>query len=79
MIIVSRTHPARHGEGTVRSIYELFADTKTEVPQTGAATKLLITGLTEDLPPTTILYTKKAEFAILGTDDNWSWIGEEGS
>lgn len=74
MIIIDSYDPAPHGH-SVRSPYVLFADTKAEVPQTGAATKPLVSGLTDNLPPTTLIYTKNFESAVLGTDDVWSWKG----
>ncbi len=73
MIIVSQKSLVKHGEGSVRSTYVLFADTKSEVPATGAATAALITDLDEALPPTTILYTASLEVAVLNTSDAWVW------
>lgn len=77
MIIIDSVSPVEHGRGSVRSKYVLFADTKDEVPATGAATKLLVSELEEDLPPTTIIYTADFKIAVLDTNDNWHWKGEE--
>lgn len=76
MIIVDSITPVEHSKGSVRSKYTLFADTKAEVPSTGTATKALISGLSEDLPPTTIIHTGDWKVAKLLTDDNWSWKEE---
>ena len=74
MIIVRSYNPAQHGH-SVRSPYELFADTKNEVPETGTATKALISDFPGgSIPPTTLLITGDWNIAHLGTDDKWSWI-----
>lgn len=77
MIIIDSVSPVEHGRGSVRSKYTLFADTKAEVPETGAATKALISGFSDDLPPTTIIYTADFKIAVLDTDDNWNWKDDE--
>ena len=53
----------------------LFADTKAEVPATGAETKLLIEQWPEDmdLPIASALYTPDFDIAILKSDDTWKW------
>lgn len=50
----------------------LFADLKSDVPQTGAATSTLIN---EDikLNPGDIVYTSGMDVAILDTNDDWNW------
>ena len=53
----------------------LFADTKEEVPETGAATE--VENFNDDLPAMTILFTAKLEVATLNTDGDWVWAGEE--
>lgn len=73
MIIIDSITPIEHGRGSVASKYVLFADTKAEVPATGAATAAEITGFTDTLPPTTLLYTAAFEVAVLDTSDNWNW------
>lgn len=72
MIIIDSYDPVPHGH-SARSPYVLFADTKAEVPQTGAATKAMVAGLTDNLPPTTLIYTKNFEVAVLDTSDVWNW------
>lgn len=48
-----------------------FADTKAEVPETGAATE--VTGLKGTLSAGSIIYTAKLEVALLKSDDTWEW------
>lgn len=50
----------------------LFADLKSEVPQTGAATA---TAIGEDikLNPGDIIYTSSLDTAVLDTNDEWNW------
>lgn len=76
MIIIDSVSPVEHGHGSVRSIYTLYADTMDEVPLTGAETKPLISGLEDDLPPTTLLYTGDYQIAVLDTYDHWRWKSE---
>lgn len=76
MIIIDSVSPVEHGRGSVRSIYTLYADTMDEVPLTGAETKPLISGLEDDLPPTTLLYTGDYQIAVLDTYDHWRWKSE---
>lgn len=49
----------------------LFADTKDEVPSTGAATE--VEDFTDDIPAMTLLITAKSEVAWLNTSDTWVW------
>lgn len=74
MIIVRSVNTIQHGHGSIRSPYELFADTKAEVPETGTATKALISGFTGSIPPSTVLITADWNIAQLGTDDKWGWL-----
>ena len=50
----------------------LFADLKSEVPQTGAET---VANIGEDivLNPGDIIYTSSMDAAILDTNDEWNW------
>ena len=52
----------------------LFADTKDEVPSTGAATAPMIPGYKGTLEPVSIVWTGDKHAAVLGTDDNWDWL-----
>lgn len=52
-------------------IATLFADTKDEVPATGAAT--VATGLADTLSAGSMLYTASLEIACLKSDDTWNW------
>ena len=49
----------------------LFADTKSEVPETGAATE--VEDFTDDIPAMTILFTASMEVAVLNTSGTWVW------
>ena len=49
----------------------LFADTKDEVPETGAATE--VADFTDDIPAMTLLITASCEVAWLNTSDTWVW------
>lgn len=51
----------------------LFADTKEEVPATGALTEP--DGMSDDvaLDAASILYTASLEVAVLDSSDNWHW------
>lgn len=71
MIFIDSVKSKPHGDGKYDGIV-LYADTKAEVPATGAATSALIEG-TPDLPPSTIIYTASCEVAILNSSDNWIW------
>ena len=71
MIFIDSVKSKPHGDGKYESVV-LYADTKAEVPETGAATSALIEG-TPDLPPSTIIYTASCEVAILNTSDTWVW------
>lgn len=50
----------------------LFADLKSDVPQTGAAT---IASMGEDIVLTAgdVIYTSAMDVAILDTNDEWNW------
>lgn len=50
----------------------LFADLKSEVPQTGIATSALINEGVK-LNPGDIVYTSGLDIAILDTNDEWNW------
>lgn len=52
-------------------IATLFADTKNEVPETGAATE--VPGLLDPLSAGSMLYTASLEIACLKSDDTWNW------
>ena len=49
-IIVCSEQPVKHGQGSVRSVYTLFADTKAEVPETGTSTAYAIKVFNKTLP-----------------------------
>lgn len=51
----------------------LFADAKSEVPETGTATAALIPGYKGKLEPGSALSTAAGEVARLNTSDNWVW------
>lgn len=57
----------------------LFADTKTEVPSTGAETTTETTNFVETLKPGSLVYTADGNAALLKSDDNWAWQGSGGS
>ena len=69
MIIVDSVSIDIYGKAKVI----LLADTKSEVPATGALTKAELTGFTSDLVPGSVVYTASCEVAILNTSDNWVW------
>ena len=50
----------------------IFADTKAEVPATGAATIAAI-GEKIELTPGDVVYTGDFNAAILKSNDNWGW------
>ena len=56
-----------------KNIYMLFADTKSEVAETGAET----IGTIGPMGAGSMIYTANADVAILKSDDTWNWIGEE--
>lgn len=56
-----------------RSICTLFADTKTEVPQTGSATMT-----TPKLEAGSVIYTASGDLGFLKSNDQWNWV-EAGS
>ena len=49
----------------------LFADTKTEVPATGAATDAI--GKTKPFTYPSVIVTGDFETAVLGSDNTWGW------
>lgn len=55
----------------------LLADTKNEVPETGTATALLIPKFKNKLEAGSIVWTADFKIAVLDTNDNWHWKGEE--
>lgn len=58
--------------GTLQEpVVTAFADTKDEVPATGAATE--VKGLEGTLSSGSIIYTAKLEVALLKSDDTWEW------
>ena len=73
MITVLSYSPVRHGEGYTASPYVIFADAKSEVPETGTATAAEITGFTDKLPVGTLIQTGDWQRAWLLSDDTWSW------
>ena len=56
-----------------KAVLTLFADTKTEVPATGALTAAEIPGYKGTILPTSVIWTGDFKVAVLGTDDNWDW------
>ena len=71
IIIDSVSNPAELGRP--EAVLTLFADTKSEVPETGVATAALIPGYKGTLLPTSILYTAALDIAVLNTSDTWVW------
>ena len=71
MIIIESYNEKLFGFGVKQEVL-LFADTKTEVPSTGVATRNAMGG-TFALPPTSIIHTAAGEVAVLDTNDNWVW------
>lgn len=62
--------------GTMSSGMLLYADTKSEVPETGSATRIAITDFGGVIPVGSILYTADLELAVLTSDNEWNWVGE---
>lgn len=56
---------------TAKNVFVLFADAKTEVPNTGEATAEAA-GI-KKLAAGTILYTAELKMAVLKSDDRWIW------
>lgn len=52
-----------------RKIYILNADTKDEVPETGAET---LPGV--ELTQGSVIYTASLDIGVLKSDDTWNWI-----
>lgn len=71
MIILDTKNIKPHGSGIHPDVV-LYADTKEEVPATGALTKAAMADPI-DIPPTAILYTAALEIAVLNTSDQWVW------
>jgi hypothetical protein len=61
------------GKNIKSSKLVLLADTKDEVPETGAATAPLIPNFKNALEPGSIVWTASFEVAVLDSEDNWSW------
>ena len=59
------------GQDAGGAVVTLFADTKDEVPETGAAT--VVPGLGMPISTGSILYTAKVELACLKSDNTWQW------
>lgn len=71
MIILDTRKSKSYTNGTYDEVV-VYADTKAEVPATGALTSAEMEG-TPVLPPMTMLYTADLEVAILDSTDNWVW------
>lgn len=71
MIIIDSDNNTTKGQ--TPAVLTLFADSKAEVPSTGASTAALIPGFKGKILPTSIIYTANFEVAVLKTNDNWSW------
>jgi len=56
-----------------KAVLTLFADTKLEVPATGALTAAEIPGYKGTILPSSILYTAALDIAVLNSSDNWVW------
>lgn len=59
------------GDNSISRIQTIFADTKAEVPATGAET--VVEGLNSKITYGSVLYTAKMEIAVLKSDDTWEW------
>lgn len=53
------------------NVCTIYADTKDEVPETGAET--VVSGYNGTIGSASILYTAKFEVAVLKSDDTWEW------
>lgn len=56
---------------TAQNVFVLYADTKTEVPNTGEATAEAA-GIRK-IAAGTVLYTAQWDVAVLKSDDSWAW------
>lgn len=60
------------GQNTARNVVVLFADTKTEVPSTGADTATAA-HMSKAPAAGSVLYTAKLAVAVLKSSDRWDW------
>lgn len=60
------------GEHPVLNVLTMFADTKSEVPETGSATATSARIIKKPAPGS-ILYTARLEIAVLKSNDHWEW------